>query len=72
MFDFLKTKTKEKTTDEFFEDVKKQGESTTALVPSFGTNLEFNPATGQFQTTSKLAGGDDGDIVTEMTEKGFA
>jgi hypothetical protein len=72
MFDFLKRKLKVKEApEEFFEDVKKQGENVGSLVP-FGTNLEFDPATGQFKTTAKLAGSGDGDIVTEMTEKGFA
>jgi len=56
--------------DGMMADVKKQGESS-GLNP-FGTALEFDPATGQFKTVSKLGGHDDGDIVTEMTEKGFA
>lgn len=51
-------------------DVKKQGKAS-SLNP-FGTALEFDPSTGQFKSVSKLGSHGDGDIVTEMTEKGFA
>jgi len=56
--------------DGMMADVKKQSEAS-GLNP-FGTALEFDPTTGQFKTVSKLGGHDNGDIVTEMTEKGFA
>ena len=51
-------------------DVKAQGESM-GLNP-LGTALEFDPMTGQFKTVPKLSSHNEGDIVTEMTEKGFA
>ena len=54
----------------FAEDVKKQGEAT-GFDP-FGKDLQFDPATGQFKTVSKFGTHGDGDIVTEMTSKGFA
>jgi hypothetical protein len=38
----------------------------------FGKDLEFDPATGQFKQVSKFGLRGDGDIVTEMTSKGFA
>lgn len=56
--------------DGIMSDVKEQGES--AGLNPLGTALEFDPTTGQFKTVSKLARHDTGDIVTEMTEKGFA
>lgn len=56
--------------DGIMADVKKQGESS-GLNP-LGTALEFDPTTGQFKTVPKLGKHDAGDIVTEMTEKGFA
>ena len=54
----------------FGEEVKRQGEAT-GLDP-FGKDLEFDPSTGQFKQVSKFGGHGDGDIVTEMTSKGFA
>lgn len=55
----------------FAEDVKRQGEA--AGPDPFGKDLQFDPTTGQFKQVSKLFGGHrDGDIVTEMTSKGFA
>ena len=54
----------------FAEDVKKQGKAF-GLDP-FGKDLKFDPATGQFKQVSKFGGRGDGDIVTEMTSKGFA
>ena len=54
----------------FAEDVKKQGE--TSGFDPFGKDLQFDPATGQFKIVSKFGMHGDGDIVTEMTSKGFA
>ena len=54
----------------FADDVKRQGEATGA--DPFGKDLQFDPATGQFKQVSKLSRHGDGDIVTEMTSKGFA
>ena len=69
MFGF--TSKKDDGIEAFAEDVKRQGE-TSGLDP-FGKDLQFDPATGQFKQVSKLFGGHkDGDIVTEMTSKGFA
>ena len=54
----------------FAEDVKRQGEATGP--DPFGKDLQFDPTTGQFKQVSKLGRHEDGDIVTEMTSKGFA
>lgn len=54
----------------FAEDVKKQGEA--SGFDPFGKDLQFDPATGQFKQVSKFERRGDGDIVTEMTSKGFA
>ena len=54
----------------FAEDVKRQGEATGP--DPFGKDLQFDPTTGQFRQVSKFGGRGDGDIVTEMTSKGFA
>lgn len=61
---------KENDIEAFGEDVKRQGEAT-GLDP-LGKDLEFDPATGQFKQVSKFGLRGDGDIVTEMTSKGFA
>lgn len=60
---------KENDIEAFGEDVKRQGEAT-GLDP-FGKDLEFDPTTGQFKQVSKFGLRGDGDIVTEMTSKGF-
>ena len=52
------------------EAAKAQGERS-ALNP-FGSDLGFDPVTGQFKVVSKFGDRSDVDIVTEMTEKGFA
>lgn len=54
----------------FAEDVKRQGEA--SGFDPFGKDLQFDPTTGQFKQVSKFGGRGDGDIVTEMTSKGFA
>ena len=61
---------KENDIEAFGEDVKRQGEATG--LDLFGKDLEFDPATGQFKQVSKFGLRSDGDIVTEMTSKGFA
>ena len=53
------------------EAAKKQGERS-ALAGMFGSDLGFDPSTGQFKVVSKFGDRSDVDIVTEMTEKGFA
>lgn len=68
MFGFGKQKVNE--LEAFADEVKKQGESS-GMNP-FGKDLEFDPTTGQFKQVSKFGGHGGGDIVTEMTEKGFA
>ena len=56
--------------DGIMADVKKQGESS-GLNP-LGTALEVGRSSRQFKPVRKLGKHDAGDIVTEMTEKGFA
>ena len=51
---------------DFGKEVKKQGEGKSLK------KLVFDPATGQFKQASKLNPFATGDVVTEMTEKGFA
>lgn len=51
---------------EFGNEIKKQGEGSSAK------KLVFDPTTGQFRQASKLNPFATGDVVTEMTEKGFA
>lgn len=36
------------------------------------TDLVFDPTTGEFKQVPKGTQSDPGDVVTEMTEKGFA
>lgn len=50
----------------FGEEIRKQGEGTSSK------KLMFDPVTGQFKQASKLNPFAAGDVVTEMTEKGFA
>lgn len=50
----------------FGEEVRKQGEGKSLK------KLVFDPSTGQFRQASKLNPFAAGDVVTEMTEKGFA
>lgn len=50
----------------FGEEVRKQGEGTSSK------KLMFDPKTGQFKQASKFNPFAAGEIVTEMTEKGFA
>lgn len=52
---------------EFAEQVKEQGDGKV-----MAKKLVFDPATGQFKTVSKLSPFSGGEVVTEMTEKGFA
>ena len=52
---------------EFAEQVKEQGDGKV-----MAKKLVFDPATGQFKTVSKLNLFSGGEVVTEMTEKGFA
>ena len=52
--------------EKFGEEIKKQGEGKS------GKKLLFDPTTGQFNLASKLNPFAAGDVVTEMTEKGFA
>lgn len=52
---------------EFAEQVKEQGDGKV-----MAKKLVFDPATGQFKTVSKLNPFSGGEVVTEMTEKGFA
>ena len=51
---------------DFGNEVKKQGEG------SSSKKLVFDPATGQFKQASKMNPFTTGEVVTEMTEKGFA
>ena len=50
----------------FGEEVRKQGEGKSSK------KLMFDPTTGQFSQVSKLNPFASGEVVTEMTEKGFA
>ena len=50
----------------FGEEIKKQGEGTSSK------KLMFDPKTGQFAQVSKMNTFAAGEVVTEMTEKGFA
>lgn len=52
---------------EFAEQVKEQGDGKV-----MAKKLVFDPATGQFKTVSRLNPFSGGEVVTEMTEKGFA
>lgn len=62
---------KDDSIEAFAEDVKRQGE--VSGFDPFGKDLQFDPTTGQFKQVSKFFGRHkDGDIVTEMTSKGFA
>jgi len=63
----------DETTNEFTkfgEAVKEQGE--TSSHNPLGKKLVFDPKTGNFVVASKLNPFAAGDVVTEMTSKGFA
>jgi hypothetical protein len=48
------------------EEVRKQGQGTAM------TELTFNPLTGEFEQRPKGSSTGTGEVVTTMTEKGFA
>lgn len=50
---------------EFGEEIRKQGQGTSLF------QLDFNPVTGEFIHRPKGSSA-PGDVVTEMTDKGFA
>jgi hypothetical protein len=53
--------------ERFGEQIKRQGENQGGTM----TQLVYNPDTGEFEQVAKGAA-HVGDVVTEMTEKGFA
>lgn len=57
----------EKELDKLGEGIKSQRQGGSAL-----TDLVFDPATGEFKQVPKGTQSGPGDVVTEMTEKGFA
>jgi hypothetical protein len=53
--------------ERFGEQIKRQGENQGGTM----TQLVYNPDTGEFEQVAK-GSAHVGDVVTEMTEKGFA
>ena len=53
--------------ERFGEQIKKQGENQGGTM----TQLVYNPETGEFEQVAK-GSAHVGDVVTDMTEKGFA
>ncbi|MBP5513380.1 MAG: hypothetical protein J6Y04_01175 [Bacteroidaceae bacterium] len=53
--------------ERFGQQIKRQGENQGGTM----TQLVYNPVTGEFEQVAK-GQAHEGDVVTEMTEKGFA
>ena len=53
--------------ERFGEQIKRQGENQGGTM----TQLVYNPGTGEFEQVAR-GSAHGGDVVTEMTEKGFA
>ena len=52
--------------EQFGEEIRKQGQGKAM------TELVFNPMTGEFEQKPSGSYISEGEVVTEMTEKGFA